>query len=181
MPNSAVMIGRPIASTDPNAINRMSTAARMPISSLAGCVWSVNIEPPSSTCSVGGVRLLRRRRACASRDRPARRSPARRTGSRRTRSCRRSRRTAAPPGSYGVMTDATCVCLRNAGASLLLDLVEHRGRLHAAGAVRLEHEVARVARPREVVLHHVEGAAAIRCPAARTTSAGRRPPSSRAR
>ena len=27
MPNSAVMIGRPIASTDPNAINRMKTAA----------------------------------------------------------------------------------------------------------------------------------------------------------
>jgi hypothetical protein len=53
MPNSAVMIGRPIASNDPNASNRMSTAARMPIASLAGWVGSVNIEPPSSTCRVG--------------------------------------------------------------------------------------------------------------------------------
>ena len=53
MPNNAVMIGRPIASSDPNAISRMTTAASMPISSLAGCVWSVNMEPPSSTCSVG--------------------------------------------------------------------------------------------------------------------------------
>ena len=38
MPNSAVMIGSPIASSDPNAISRMSTAARTPMSSLAGCV-----------------------------------------------------------------------------------------------------------------------------------------------
>ena len=45
MPNSAVMIGRPIASSEPNAISRMKTAASMPIASLAGCVWSVNIVP----------------------------------------------------------------------------------------------------------------------------------------
>ncbi len=53
MPNRAVMIGRPMASTDPNAIKRMSTAARMPIASLAGWVWSVNIDPPSSTWRLG--------------------------------------------------------------------------------------------------------------------------------
>jgi len=43
IPNSAVMIGRPIARRDPNAISRMNTAARTPMASLAGWVWSVNM------------------------------------------------------------------------------------------------------------------------------------------
>ena len=51
IPNNAVMIGRPIASSDPNAISRMTTAARMPMSSLAGIVCSVNMLPASSTRS----------------------------------------------------------------------------------------------------------------------------------
>ena len=68
MPNSAVMIGRPIASTDPNASNRMRIAARMPIASLAGWVWSVNIEPPSSTCRSGVFAAFATSRACASRE-----------------------------------------------------------------------------------------------------------------
>ena len=58
MPNSAVMIGSPIARTEPNAISKMTTAARMPIASLAGWVASVNIEPPSSTCSVSVFAFL---------------------------------------------------------------------------------------------------------------------------
>ena len=40
MPNSAVMIGRPIASTEPNAISRMTMAARMPIASLENAASS---------------------------------------------------------------------------------------------------------------------------------------------
>ena len=35
IPNSAVMIGKPIASTDPKTTSRMTIAARMPISSAA--------------------------------------------------------------------------------------------------------------------------------------------------
>jgi len=67
MPNSAVMIGSPIARTDPNAINKMSTAARMPIASLAGCVWSVNIEPPSSTWRLDVFAFFTRSRMCEAR------------------------------------------------------------------------------------------------------------------
>ena len=51
MPNRAVMIGRPIARREPNASSRMKIAATMPTASLAGWVWSVNIDPPSSTVS----------------------------------------------------------------------------------------------------------------------------------
>ena len=52
MPNIAVRIGSPIASSEPNAMSRMITAAAMPISSEApssGLSW--NIRPPNSTCS----------------------------------------------------------------------------------------------------------------------------------
>ena len=52
MPNRAVMIGRPMARTDPNTTSRMMMAATMPISSVApsdGLDW--NIAPPSSTWS----------------------------------------------------------------------------------------------------------------------------------
>ena len=38
MPASAVMIGKPIASSEPNATSRMTMAAMMPIASLAGWV-----------------------------------------------------------------------------------------------------------------------------------------------
>jgi hypothetical protein len=56
-PKMPTTIGRPIASTDPNATSRMTTAARTPIASVGGPddspdVSAANIEPPSSTWSV---------------------------------------------------------------------------------------------------------------------------------
>ena len=53
MPNSAVMIGRPIASTEPNATSRMKTAASIPIASVAAARRSEKMSPPSSTVSPG--------------------------------------------------------------------------------------------------------------------------------
>ena len=50
-PNSAVTIGRPIASTDPNAINKMMTAASNPSASLSGISNLENMSPPYSTVS----------------------------------------------------------------------------------------------------------------------------------
>ncbi len=41
MPNSAVTIGRPIASNEPNAMRRMNTAAKRPKASVAGGVDAV--------------------------------------------------------------------------------------------------------------------------------------------
>ncbi len=64
MPNIAVMIGRPMASTDPNAIKRIRIAARMPIASLFGWVWSVNIEPPSSIWRLGEFACFTTSRMC---------------------------------------------------------------------------------------------------------------------
>jgi len=48
------------------------------------------------------------------------------------------------------------------GCERLLDLVEDCARLHTVGRVRLEHEVTRVARTREVLLHDVERALRLR-------------------
>ena len=55
-PNSAVPIGRPIASTEPKAMIRMTTAARIPYSSLSGSSNSENRSPPYSiwTPGIGG-------------------------------------------------------------------------------------------------------------------------------
>ena len=177
MPNSAVMIGRPIASSEPNASSRMRTAARMPIASLAGWVWSVNIEPPSSTCSVGVFALLDDRRACASRGRPARRWPARRTGSRRRRSCRPSRRSARSPASYGVVTDTTCGCLRE------LRRAPARSAAFTAGDVTRRRRPSTLNTRSPVsplrwksCLSTSNARLRLACPAARTSSAGRRPP-----
>ncbi len=54
MPNSAVPIGRPIASTEPNASSRMIIAARRPIASLAPPISaSAKMSPPNSRRSPG--------------------------------------------------------------------------------------------------------------------------------
>ena len=54
MPNSAVTIGSPIASTEPNATRRMKTAASRPNASVAGGFTpSEKMSPPSSTVSPG--------------------------------------------------------------------------------------------------------------------------------
>ena len=182
MPNSAVMIGRPIASSDPNAISRMRTAARMPISSLAGCVWSVNMEPPSSTCSVGVFALLDDADACASRGRRARRSPARRTGSRRTRSSPSLR---DEPRAARVVRRASPTRRAAACASSSTTGVD----LVAAPRVAARRRRRRTLNTRSPVsplrakscLQHVERASATRCRAARTSSADRRRRSARAR
>ena len=49
MPKSATPTGRPTASTDPNASNRMKTAKPKPIASDDGFSNSANTSPPSST------------------------------------------------------------------------------------------------------------------------------------
>ena len=110
MPKSAVMVGSPMARTDPNAIRRMMMAASTPMNSDAGCDWSVNMEPPRSTCSRGEF-------ACWA---MLRMWDARSTGtsfactSKRTSayailpSCEMKR---APAGAYGGVTDTTCGCL----------------------------------------------------------------------
>ena len=51
MPARAATMGRPMASSEPNAIKRMTTAPSTPMTSLAGILNSPNIDPPSSTCS----------------------------------------------------------------------------------------------------------------------------------
>ena len=49
IPNSAVMMGRPMARTEPKEISRMMMAATMPMSSLApGGAWVANMNPDSS-------------------------------------------------------------------------------------------------------------------------------------
>ena len=67
MPNNAVMIGRPMARSEPNAINRMTTAARMPMSSLAGIVCSVNMLPASSTRTTSELASFAIERMCVAR------------------------------------------------------------------------------------------------------------------
>jgi hypothetical protein len=54
-PNSAMPIGRPIASTEPKATIRMMTAAMMPRSSLSGSSNLPNGSPPYSSCTPAGV------------------------------------------------------------------------------------------------------------------------------
>ncbi len=54
MPNSAVMMGRPMAMTEPNATSRMMMAARMPMASVdPGTAWATLLmaSPPSSIWS----------------------------------------------------------------------------------------------------------------------------------
>ena len=51
IPAIAVTIGRPIATTEPNAMRRMKTAARMPNISLAGGPSLLNPSPRNSTCT----------------------------------------------------------------------------------------------------------------------------------
>ena len=61
------MMGKPIASSDPNAISRMMTAARMPMSSLAGIVCSVNMLPASSTRTTSEFASFAIERMCVAR------------------------------------------------------------------------------------------------------------------
>ena len=52
IPNSAVPMGSPIASTEPNAMRRMTIAASNPIASLVPLIGSVaNMSPPYSIVS----------------------------------------------------------------------------------------------------------------------------------
>ena len=54
MPNRAVRIGRPMASTEPKAISRMTTAASRPMASVPpGARRLVKASPPPSTCMPG--------------------------------------------------------------------------------------------------------------------------------
>jgi hypothetical protein len=46
MPISALTIGRPMATTEPNAISKMTTAAANPIPSVAGTSPLTNGSPP---------------------------------------------------------------------------------------------------------------------------------------
>ncbi len=48
MPISALTIGSPIATTEPKAINKMTTAAARPIPSVAGTSPSTNGSPPKA-------------------------------------------------------------------------------------------------------------------------------------
>ena len=60
-PITAVPIGRPIATTEPNAISRMIIAASRPISSdvpVSGCVPHDAYSPPISISSVGRAAVL---------------------------------------------------------------------------------------------------------------------------
>ena len=63
MPNRAVMIGRPMASTEPKATRRMITAARRPTPSLANSGGSAKMSPPSSI-SVPGTSASSTRSTC---------------------------------------------------------------------------------------------------------------------
>ncbi len=112
MPNNAVMIGMPIASNEPNAINRMMTAARIPIASLAGCVCSVNIEPPSSTCKRGEFASLAMVRIFDARSRGTSFAwTSKRISAYAIFPSRATKR--LPAGSYGDVTLTTCGSLRN--------------------------------------------------------------------
>ena len=68
-PTSAVRIGRPIATTEPNASRSTTTAARMPMSSVAGIDPSVNESPPNATgtpsCRSGSASASTRCAACS--------------------------------------------------------------------------------------------------------------------
>ena len=62
MPNSAVPIGRPIAITEPNAISRMTIAARSPMASLTPLIGFVaNMSPPYSIFRPGDVDCVAQR------------------------------------------------------------------------------------------------------------------------
>ena len=59
MPNRAVRMGRPMASTEPKAINKMTTAAMRPMASvLPGGRRVVKVSPPPSTCRPGPLASL---------------------------------------------------------------------------------------------------------------------------
>ncbi len=63
MPNNAVMIGRPMAMTDPKATSRMMMAAKMPMASLLPGVAKTALligGPPRSTSRFGVARRLGR-------------------------------------------------------------------------------------------------------------------------
>ena len=55
MPISALTIGNPIATTDPKAISRITTAAARPMPSVAGTSPLTKGSPPRAICSVGGL------------------------------------------------------------------------------------------------------------------------------
>ena len=57
MPKSAVAIGSPAASTDPNATSRMMTARSRPMPSLLPNACAAKMSPPISTFRPGDVDL----------------------------------------------------------------------------------------------------------------------------
>ena len=63
MPKRAVMRGRPMASTEPKAMSRMTMAAMKPRPSLPNSTCSRKMSPPSSTERPGSSTSEARRRA----------------------------------------------------------------------------------------------------------------------
>jgi hypothetical protein len=55
MPKMAVSRGRPMASNEPKATNRMTAAARKPKASDENWGWATNMSPPSSTRTPAGT------------------------------------------------------------------------------------------------------------------------------
>ena len=63
MPNRAVRMGRPMASTEPKAMSRMTTAASRPMASVPpGSSRAVKSEPPPSTWMPGTLASVDRAR-----------------------------------------------------------------------------------------------------------------------
>ena len=61
MPNSAMRIGSPIASSEPNATSRITMAARMPMSSAGPRPpGSWNMRPPSAIADAAAGGVVRR-------------------------------------------------------------------------------------------------------------------------
>ena len=158
-PNRAVPIGRPMASTEPKAMSRMTTAARMPSSSDAG---SSNVA--EHVAAVLDVQALHVHLVAEVTD-LAWRATGTRTGCGRT---RRAARSAMVP-SWLICRPSVCRVERagDLDALQLVDLLEqavhrllHLGRVHA-GRV-LEHDLRRrAAAVRVGLLQHLEDRAGL--------------------
>ena len=121
MPNSATPTGSPMASTEPNATIRMTTANARPNSSAEGCSNSAKRKPPSSTRSPSTSGTSSRISSPMS--------------AARVKSMSSGRLTVAnaivpgaspwveiwnsPPGAYGLCTDSDVVDLGHLGEQLL--------------------------------------------------------------
>ena len=150
MPNSAVMIGMPIASSEPNASNRITTAARIPIASLAGCVCSVNIDAAQLYLQARRVRVLG--------DGAHVRCKVERDVVRLlveedlcVRDLARVTRSGFLPAGTEIVTLTTCGCFAQFCEDRL-DFVADIARIDIAGSPNLEDQVAGVALPCELVL-----------------------------